>query len=187
MIRSFLVVVLSLAGLGACATIALAAPLQTDVMSTSPQSLGQFQKIEDAWSNAINTRDQYSLELVLSPLFVDVAATGDISTRNQMVAYLISGNDKSLHLEQKVITVRLMGDAAVVNGTYILHHQSEDGPVDDKGVFTHVFQRTKSRWVCMNSQRTLVREEATGKGKKGSKSDHAFHLPAILRRDDKQQ
>jgi hypothetical protein len=39
----------------------------------------------------------------------------------------------------------------------------------------------------MNSQRTLVREEATGKGKKGSKPDHAFHLPAILRRNDKQQ
>ncbi len=184
MIRFLLLVVLSLVGLGTCATVTLAAPLQTDVMSTSPQALAEFQKIEDTWSNAIDTRDQYSLELVLSPLYVDVAATGDISTRNQMVAYLISGQDKTLRLEQKVITVRLMGDTAVVNGTYVLHHQSDDGPVDDKGVFTHVFQRTKSRWVCLNSQRTLVRQEATGKGKKGSKSEHAFHLPAILRRDD---
>ncbi|HWA96307.1 MAG TPA: nuclear transport factor 2 family protein [Terracidiphilus sp.] len=187
MIRTLRVAVLSLVGLGAYITTTLAAPLQTNVMSTSPQSLDEFQKIEDSWSNAINARDQYSLELVLSPLFVDVAATGDISTRNQMVAYLISGQDKSLRLEQKVITVRMMGDAAVVNGTYVLHHQTGSGPVDDKGVFTHVFQRTRSRWVCMNSQRTLVREEATEKGKKGSKPDHAFHLPAILRRNDKQQ
>ncbi|MDE3199748.1 MAG: nuclear transport factor 2 family protein [Acidobacteriota bacterium] len=187
MIRSILLTILGFAAFGASSRTALAAPLQTNVMSTSPQSLAEFQKVEDAWSNAINTRDQYGLELVLSPLFVDVAATGDISTRNQMVAYLISGHDKSLWLKQKVITVRIIGDAAVINGTYVLHHQTEDGPVDDKGVFTHVFQRLRGRWVCMNSQRTLVREDSTEKGKNGSKSNHAFHLPAVLRRDDKQK
>lgn len=180
-----LAAVCSIAICGIHTECGFAAPLQTNVTSTSAESLAEFQKEEDAWSNAINSRDQYGLELVLSPLYVDVAATGDISTRNQMVAYLITGRDKSLHLDQKVITVRMMGDAAVVNGTYVLHHQAEDGPVDDKGVFTHVFQRLRNRWVCVNSQRTLVHQEATGKEKKGSKTDHAFHLPAILRRDDK--
>ena len=32
--------------------------------------------------------DQYGLELVLSPLLVDVSATGDITTRNQQVALM---------------------------------------------------------------------------------------------------
>ncbi len=50
----------------------------------------QFQKIEDAWADAINRRDQYSLENVLSPLFVDVSASGDITTRNQQLAFLIA-------------------------------------------------------------------------------------------------
>jgi hypothetical protein len=36
-------------------------------------------------------RDQYALELVLSPLFVDVSAGGDITTRNQQLAQLITG------------------------------------------------------------------------------------------------
>ena len=51
----------------------------------SPEIL-EFQKIEDSWSDAVNRRDQYSLELVLSPLYVDVSASGDVTTRNQQVA-----------------------------------------------------------------------------------------------------
>jgi len=48
------------------------------VTSTGSADLGLFQKIEDNWSNAVNQHDQYGLENVLSPLFVDVAASGDI-------------------------------------------------------------------------------------------------------------
>src|SRR5581483_11803868 len=99
-----------------------------------------------------NTRDQYSLELVLSPVFVGIAANGDISTRNQQLAGVISEPDKTLHLEQKVITVRLLGDTAVANGTYVLHHKVGSNAVDEKGVFTHVFQRLRNSWVCVNSQ-----------------------------------
>lgn len=37
-----------------------------------------FQQIEDRWSVAIGKRDQYALELVLSPELIDVSATGDM-------------------------------------------------------------------------------------------------------------
>ena len=76
------------------------------VMSTEGQEVVQFQKIEDAWSNAVNQRDQYGLELVLSPLFVDVAASGDITTRNQQVATVLTGEDKTIHIEQRVVKGR---------------------------------------------------------------------------------
>ena len=45
---------------------------QPGVTETISPEILQFQKIEDSWSDAVNRRDQYSLELVLSPLFVDV-------------------------------------------------------------------------------------------------------------------
>ena len=92
-----------------------------------------------------NRRDQYGLELVLSPLFVDVSASGDVTTRNQQVAQLISGEDKTLYLTQKVVTVRMLGDIAVANGTYTLHHKVNSAQVDEKGVFTHVFERVAWR------------------------------------------
>jgi hypothetical protein len=74
-----------------------AQPAQPNVTSAESPEVREFQKIEDAWSTAVNQRDQYGLELVLSPLFVDVSASGDITTRNQQLAQVITGEDKTLH------------------------------------------------------------------------------------------
>jgi len=148
----------------------------TATSAESPEKL-EFQKIEDTWSAAINDRDQYGLELVLSPLFVDVSASGDITTRNQQVASVLNGEDKTIHLEQRVITVRMLGDIAVANGTYALHHKVSAGPVDEKGVFTHVFERTRGGWLCINSQRTVLREDTTTRQKKKSEAELPFHIP----------
>lgn len=154
-------------------------PTAVGVATTEKPEVAELQKVDDTWSQAVDARDEYGLELVLSPLFVDVSATGDVTTRNQQVAQLINGDDKTLRLEQKVITVRVLGDVAVANGTYTLHHKSANGPVDDKGVFTQVFQRVHDRWLCINSQRTGIREDALHpvKAKKKSSAEEPFHIP----------
>lgn len=144
-----------------------------------------FQKIEDTWSNAFNQHDQYSLENVLSPLFVDVAANGDITTRNQQIVRVISPDDKAQWLTQKVITVRMLGDIAVANGTYTYHHRVTTAEVDEKGVFTHVFERMRGGWVCVNSQRTALRQDGTGKQKKQSNAEEPFHIPLFSHNSDK--
>jgi ketosteroid isomerase-like protein len=149
----------------------------------SPEIL-EFQKIEDSWSDAVNRRDQYSLELVLSPLYVDVSASGDVTTRNQQVALVISGDDKTLYLTQKVITVRMLGDIAVANGTYTLHHKVGSGQVDEKGIFTQVFERVHGGWLCINSQRTLLRQDTSSK-KRESAPETPFHLPNPFSRSEK--
>jgi ketosteroid isomerase-like protein len=156
------------------------------VTTTASPEVQAFQKIEDKWDDAINSRDQYSLELVLSPVFVGISANGDISTRNQELAGLISGQDKTEHLDQRVITVRMLGDAAVANGTYVLHRKASTGPVEEKGVFTHVFEKQRSGWVCVNSQRTVLREDGPqGKKKKQqSGAELPFHIP-LFSKDDK--
>jgi ketosteroid isomerase-like protein len=160
-----------------------AGPVVVKPTATSADSpeVQEFQKIENSWAIAVNDRDQYGLELVLSPLFVDVSATGDITTRNQQVASILNGEDKTIHLEQRVITVRMLGDIAVANGTYSLHHKVAAGPVEEKGVFTHVFERTRGGWLCINSQRTILREDTntTTKQKKKSEAELPFHIPLL--------
>ena len=163
-----------------------AAPNPAVASAESPE-IRDFQKIENAWADAINARDQYALELVLSPLFVDVAASGDISTRNQQLAQLITGDDKTLHLEQRVITVRRLGDIAVANGTYVIHHKVGSAERDEKGVFTHVFERAHSGWLCINSQRTLLREDSNAKPKKQSNAEMPFHIPGFTKGDKNPQ
>ena len=159
------------------------AATESGVTSTVSPEVALFQKIEDNWSDAVNRRDQYALELVLSPLFVDVSAQGDVTTRNQQVVQVISGQDKSFYLKQKVITVRMLGDIAVANGTYTLHHKVNAAEVDEKGVFTHVFERVRGGWLCINSQRTVLRQDANGKQKKASTAEEPFHIPFFSKGD----
>jgi ketosteroid isomerase-like protein len=156
-----------------------AAESQNGAATTDSAQVGEFQKIENNWSEAVNQRDQYALELVLSPLFIDVSSKGEITTRNQQLAQAISNDDKTINLEQHVIAVRKLGDVVIANGTYTLHHKATSGPVDEKGVFTHVFQRTRGGWMCVNSQRTVLREEVSTKTKKQSDSESPLHIPFL--------
>jgi hypothetical protein len=162
---------------------AQAAPAPIGVTITQSADLTQFQKIEDNWSNAINQHDQYSLENVLSPLFVDVAANGDITTRNQQIVQAISVDDKTIWLTQKVITVRMLGDIAVANGTYTLHHRVNAAPSDEKGVFTHVFERLRGGWVCVNSQRTALKQDNANPKQKKQSASEPFHFPLFSKSD----
>jgi len=158
-------------------------PVAANVTSSASPEIREFQKIEDAWATAVNGRDQYGLELVLSPLFVDVSATGDITTRNQQVATVITGEDKTVHLDQRVITVRMLGDIAVANGTYTLHHKVSSAEATEKGIFTHVFERSHGGWLCVNSQRTVLREDSNAKPKKPSNAEFPFHIPLFSKSD----
>ena len=163
------------------------AGVQAPVTSTASPEVQRFQKILDSWDDAVNRKDQYALELVLSPLFVDVSASGDITTRNQQLASIIASEDKTLHLSQRVVTVRLLGDTAVTNGTYVMHHKGLTGQVDEKGVFTQVFERSRSGWLCLNSQRTVLREDSNAKNKKQTSAEMPFHIPLFSKSDKEKQ
>jgi ketosteroid isomerase-like protein len=153
----------------------------TDETAKPPTQLQVMQKLEDSWSAALAKRDQYGLELVLSPQFVNISADGTVRSRNQEIAYVLNKFPDMISLEQTVISVRTLGDVALVNGTYVLKRRVNGHPVDEKGVFSHVFQRTRSNWQCINAQRTIVVEEAEGKTKattaKTSNAELPFHIP----------
>ena len=80
-----------------------------------PPEVKEFQGYEDQWSNAVVKNDQYTLEFLLSPVFVNISATGDVTTRNQQIASLFDKGDEPISLEQRVVSVRTFGDTAVVS------------------------------------------------------------------------
>jgi ketosteroid isomerase-like protein len=170
-----------------CAGFAQAPKPATPTASAESPEIRELQTIEDKWATALNQRDQYGLELVLSPLYVGVSATGDVTTRNQQIVSLINQEDKTATTDMHVVTVRMLGDVAVANGTYSYTHKGGGGPVEEKGIFTHVFQRQHGNWVCMNAQRTLIREDAPGKTKAKAKSEGKpelpFHIPLFSKGD----
>jgi ketosteroid isomerase-like protein len=155
--------------------------------NTPPPAFREMQQVEDRWNDAVTKRDQYGLELVLAPQFIGISASGDVTTRNQQIARLFVKGSGPESLEQKVVSVRFVGDVAIVNGTYVMSWKEEKGPVLEKGIFSHVFEHVHNNWLCLNSQRTVVAEDvkraAQEKPKSSKKSDAALpmHIPLVYK------
>jgi ketosteroid isomerase-like protein len=171
-----LAVSLLVQSLAVAAIFSVSPPLHAQVEAAPDQKL--MQTIEDRWSDAILKRDQYGLENTLSPQFVDISGDGEITTRNQQVARLFVKDVNILELSQKVVSVRVFGETAVVTGTYTLRKKESGNTAEEKGVFTHVFGRTRSGWLCVQSQRTaIVERQAPKKVAKKSNAEEPFHIP----------
>ena len=138
---------------------AIAAAQQPTKSTAVPPEFKEMQQVEDRWNEAVTKRDQYGLELVLAPQFIGISATGDVATRNQQIAQLLVKGAGPDSLEQKVVSVRFVGDVAIVNGTYVMSWKTDKGPVLEKGIFSHVFEHVRTTWLCLNSQRTVVAED----------------------------
>jgi hypothetical protein len=163
---------------------------QANKTTAVPPAFREMQQVEDRWSTAITKRDQYSLELVLAPEFIGISASGDVATRNQQIAHLFVKNAGPDSLEQKVVSVRFVGEVAIVNGTYVMSWKGEKGPVLEKGIFSHVFEHVRNNWLCLNSQRTVVAEEAKGEAArekpkaKRSDAELPMHIPLVYKGPD---
>lgn len=149
--------------------------------TTVPPDIKEFQGYEDQWSNAVVKNDQYTMEFLLSPLFVDISSTGDVTTRNQQIAELFQKGEEPVSMQQRVVTVRTFGDTAVVSGTYIIRVRANGNIREERGIFTHVYNRSRMRWACVNAQRTAVVDLTSGKQKAQKKSDatEPFHIPLL--------
>ena len=157
----------------------------------SQANILQFQHLEDDWSIAFVKKDQYGMELLLAPTFVNISAAGAFSTRNQLVAEMFDHSAGDLlSMEQRVVNVRMLGDVAVDEGTYVIHYRAGSHTIDERGVFTHVYQRTRNNWNCLNAQRTAVFDQTDEKQKQAAKKSNAalpFHVPLVYKGKDSTQ
>lgn len=161
-------VVLSIWLLGSGVPHCAAQQSQT-VQASASADMERFQQLENRWSQAIGKRDQYALELVLSPDLVDVSETGDVTTRNQQIAMLVKKDGGPLSVDQRVLSVRIFGNVAVVVGTYFEMRDIRGKRASRNGMFIHVYLNARGNWLCINAQRTAITEAALQK-RHGEKS-----------------
>jgi hypothetical protein len=180
-----------------------AAHAQQEAVATPPAQspeVQQFQKLEDQWSVALAKNDQFTLELLMSPLFVGISSTGDVSTRNQEIAALYEkSGPQPVSMEQRVVNVRAVEDVAIVDGTYIQKTKLNGVLHEERGIFTHVYQHNRGNWVCVHAQRTAVVEKGPDKKTKAqaqttdaqpekkSGAQLPFHIPLLYKGKDSSQ
>jgi hypothetical protein len=184
-------VFVSLAASAALLATSAVAQQSATPQPTQPPDIVQFQKLEDEWSDAVAKRDQYSLELLMSPILVDISSAGEVTTRNQQIAQLYEkGGPQPVSMEQRVVNVRTIEDLALVDGTYIIKWKINGQIQEERGIFTHVYQHARGNWICVHAQRTAVVEKVDEKQKsahKKSNADLPFHIPLIYKGDQSSQ
>lgn len=162
------------------------APGQTQ----QPPEVKEFQGLEDQWSAAVVKNDSFTMEFLLSPVYVDISSVGDVATRNQLIAGLSDKGSEPVSMLQRVVSVREFGDTAIVSGTYIVKYRATGGDKEERGIFTHVYNRTQRHWACVNAQRTAVVDLAPGKQKAAQKKSNAaepFHIPLLYKGSEPSQ
>ncbi len=160
------------------------------------QQVAELQKVADRWDEAVYQHDQYALELVLAPQYIDISDKGEVTNRDQQISEMMMKDAPRFSLTQKVVSVRMVGDVAVINGTYDRAFQgnklSRTKSRTERGVFSQVYVRARNTWECINSQRTII-QEPTVKGKKKSADtstakplnhDLGFHFPGLHHSSD---
>ena len=160
------------------------------------QQVADLQKVADRWDEAVYQHDQYALELVLAPEYIDISDTGNVTNRDQQISEMMMKDAPRFQLTQKVVSVRMVGDVVVVNGTYDRVFQgsklSRTKSKTERGVFSQVYVRARNTWECVNSQRTIIQEPMV-KGKKKSAKDTTekplnhdlgFHFPGLHHSSD---
>lgn len=156
----------------AAAAFSPIAQAQQNTQPTSP--VETFQKIEDQWSTALAKQDQFTLEAILVPSFTNISSSGDLTTRDQLVAAMFeTGTPRVQTIQQKVDTVRIIEDVAIVDGTYVETTKLNGIQRAEQGVFTHIYQRTHGTWLCVQSQRTAFPAQSNN-GKKSRKKKSLF-------------
>jgi len=174
-------------------------PMDTGAQQSAAQmsqNVTELQKVADRWDEAVYQHDQYALELVLAPQFIDISDTGNVTNRDQQISEMMMKDAPRFQLTQKVVSVRMVGDVAVVNGTYDRLFQgsklSRTKSRTERGVFSQVYVRARNTWECINSQRTIIQPTVL-KGKKKSENatpakplnhDLGFHFPGMHHSSD---
>jgi ketosteroid isomerase-like protein len=134
------------------ASISIGGPVRTSNSST--EEFVSF--LEDAWVNAILTKDFNVLNHVMADDFTGISPNGYPYTKQEAIADLQSGSYvvKSMALDQ--VKVRIFGDTALV--TYYQNEKSKYGQEDCSGryAFTDVWAKRDGSWQAVASQGTPV-------------------------------
>lgn len=138
-------------------TIAVAAAIPLASASAAPGD--DLIAIEAAWSKALVAKDMGFLSRTVAPDWHGQNQGGKRIDRATMLASISSGEDKITSITNHDVTVRLVGDLAIVQGMddEVSTHKGKDS----SGTYgwTDVFQKRGKRWVAIASQGTLVTKQ----------------------------
>jgi ketosteroid isomerase-like protein len=112
--------------------------------------------MEASWSKALVGKDWAAIRRIVAPDWHGQNQGGKRQDRASMLAELTSGTDRITSMTNHDVTVRLVGDLAIVQGmdNEVSTHKGKSS----SGTYgwTDIFQKRGGHWVAIASQNTPI-------------------------------
>jgi hypothetical protein len=118
-----------------------------------PQNTAGVMAAENAWVHALETKDVKALSCILAPGFMDMAWSGDLLSRTEILAALPKRPANGIKLSN--VKIELTGERAIARG--ITTVTKPDGTLFDRVKFEDIFQYRDEMWRALTAQETLLR------------------------------
>jgi hypothetical protein len=124
--------------------------------SKSDGEEGHLLALESAWNHAEQSKDSRALNQLLADSLVYVDYDGTLMNKTEYLASAMKNDVQEEQINNDGMTVRLYGNAAVVNGAYRDKGMLKGKAFARRGRFTDTWIRQSGTWQCVASQSTLI-------------------------------
>jgi len=139
----------------ACAGLALGqAQAQAPKAPSTAESVKQLEK---DWLEAEKAGDSDKLNQILADDWVGIGPEGKAETKQEFLASLKSGQMKMDSFDMGSMQVKMVGGAAVVQGSDTEKSTSNGKDSSGKYVWMDVFAKRDGKWMAVRSQTALVK------------------------------
>jgi len=137
--------------IGAIALADTRAP--TNTPKTDAESTAEtLKQLERNWAAAMKTGDGEQIGRILGEDWIEVSNDGRKLTKEQLVSGVKSGRVKVESIEFGPLDVKVLGDAAVVQGSHVERSTTNGQSISGEVIWMDVFANRNGKWVVVRSQ-----------------------------------
>jgi ketosteroid isomerase-like protein len=111
-----------------------------------------LKQLERDWADAETAGDGEKIGRIVADDWTGVDNDGRKLTKEQLIAHIRSGKGKTESVELGPMDVKVLGDAAVVQGSDIEKGTANGEPTSVEMIWMDVFANRDGKWFCVRSQ-----------------------------------
>jgi ketosteroid isomerase-like protein len=111
-----------------------------------------LKQLERDWADAEKSGDGEKIGRIVADDWTGIDNDGRKLTKDQLIAHIRSGKGKTESVELRPMDVKVLGDAAVVQGSDVEKGTTNGEHTSVEIIWMDVFANRDGKWVCVRSQ-----------------------------------
>jgi ketosteroid isomerase-like protein len=141
----------------ACAAMTFAQAAAPAAPAKAPSTADTIKQLEHDWTDAVKAGDADKLGQILADDWVGLQYDGKKYTKEQVIANVKSGSNKIDSMDFGPMSVKVLGNVAVVQGSDTEKSTMNGKDTSGKWVWMDVFVKRNGNWVAVRSQSAMLK------------------------------